>query len=72
MQRNGEVGQGRLALAQYRAEGAARFVGVASRGNGFFNVRLQLFLDLAIQALAAHGIRDTRPQRHVMPPGERD
>jgi hypothetical protein len=63
MQRNGEVGQGRLALAQYRA---------ASRGNGFFNVRLQLFLDLAIQALAAHGIRDTRPQRHVMPPGERD
>ena len=62
----------RLALAQYRTEGAACFVGVASRGNGFFNVRLQLFLDLAIQALAAHGIRDTRPQRHVMPPGEPD
>ena len=62
----------RLALAQYRTEGAACFVGAASRGNGFFDVRLQLFLDLAIQALAVHGIQDTRPQRHVMPPGEPD
>ena len=60
----------RLALAQDRTESAACFAGVASRRNGFFNVQLQLFLDLAIQALTAHGIRDTRPQRHVMPPGE--
>ena len=59
----------RLALAQYRTEGAACFAGVASRGNGFFNVRPQFFLDLAVQALALQGIRNTRPHGHIRPPG---
>jgi hypothetical protein len=34
------------------------------------NVKLQLFIDLAIQTLAVHRIRDSRPQRHVIPSGE--
>jgi hypothetical protein len=62
----------RLAGTQRGAECTVRFLGITTRGNGFVNVGLQLFLDLAIQALTAHGIRDTRPQRHVMPPGEPD
>src|SRR6185312_2689828 len=50
----------RLALTQYRAEAAACFVGVASRCNGFVDVQLQLFIDLAVQAFAAQAfeIRD--------------
>ena len=61
-----------LAGMQRAAECTARFFRITSGGDGFFNVRLQLFVDLAIQALAEHGIRDARPQRHVMPPGEPD
>jgi hypothetical protein len=35
-------------------------------------VRLQLFLNLAVQALAVQRIGNARPQGHVRPPEELD
>jgi predicted RNA-binding Zn-ribbon protein involved in translation (DUF1610 family) len=44
------------------AKRSSRFVGVATVRDGFLQVRLQLFTDLAIKTFAPKNIRDTRPQ----------
>jgi hypothetical protein len=42
-----------------------RLGGVAAGCDGFFDVRLELFVDLAAQPIAAKYISDARPQRHI-------
>src|SRR3569833_1776254 len=43
------------------AECTARFAGVTSSRHGFVDMRLQLFLNLAVQTFTSSSIRHTRP-----------
>ncbi len=53
-----------FALAQRGAEGPAGFGGIAALLDGFLDVRLELFVDFAAQAIAAKNIGDAGPKRH--------
>src|ERR1019366_9881730 len=56
-----------FALPQRGAECLAGFGGAAALRDGFLDVRLEFFVDLAAQTLAAKHISDARPKRHITP-----
>jgi hypothetical protein len=49
------------------AEGATDFSRIATVLNGFFEVRCEFFFYVAVEAIGAKGIGETRPQRHITP-----
>ena len=53
-----------FAMPQQRAEGSTGFVRIAAPGDGFGDMRLELFVDLAVQAVPAKQVSDARPSRH--------
>src|SRR5882724_9476929 len=59
-------------MPQRGAERPASLGGDTALLNRFVNVRLQLFVDIAIHPIAANYINDSRPQRHTRPPAEHD